>query len=225
MTPVVMLAVGCGAVLLGIVLALVAAGVMSGGKSGVSRSLSLVEVFTAAPESMQRELDPGFRERVLHPSTHWFAGIGRRLTPLDHNERMRAKLDAAGNPQGWTPERVTSAKAAGFVSGMVFALGLTLALGLGLMPPVVVTVGLPLAGYYAIDLYLYQKKHDRAESVQRDLTDSIDLLAISVEAGLGFDATLAHVAKNTKGPLAEEFSRVLQEMQIGMGRSEALRAR
>lgn len=224
MSPTLMLAAGCGAVFLGIVLALVAAGVMSGNRSGVSRSLHLLDAFTQAPESMQKELDPGFKERVLLPTTKWFGGMGRRLTPLDHNDRMRQKLDAAGNPGGWTPERVTSTKAAGFVAGLVFALVVTLLLGLAMMHAVGATVGLALAGYYGVDLFLYQKKHDRSESMRKDIADAIDLLTISVEAGLGFDAALAHVAKNTKGPLAEEFARVLQEMQIGMGRSEALRA-
>jgi tight adherence protein C len=56
------------------------------------------------------------------------------------------------------------------------------------------------------------------------LPDAIDLLTISVEAGLGFDAALSQVARNTEGPLAGEFFRVLQEMQIGKGRSDALRA-
>ncbi len=60
--------------------------------------------------------------------------------------------------------------------------------------------------------------------MQRALPDALDLLTISVEAGLGFDAALAQVARNTEGPLAEELARVLQEMQIGLGRSRALRA-
>jgi tight adherence protein C len=88
----------------------------------------------------------------------------------------------------------------------------------------VLTVAASLLGYYAIDLWLYQKAHDRKAAIQLELADSIDLLTISVEAGLGFDAALAHVARNTGGPLSEEFARVLQEMQIGMARSEALRA-
>jgi tight adherence protein C len=60
--------------------------------------------------------------------------------------------------------------------------------------------------------------------MQRALPDAIDLLTISVESGLGFDAAVAQVARNTEGPLAEEFARMLQEMQIGRGRSDALRS-
>ena len=60
--------------------------------------------------------------------------------------------------------------------------------------------------------------------MQRALPDALDLLTISVEAGLGFDAALMHVARNTSGPLAQELSRLLQEMQIGVGRAEAMRA-
>ena len=73
-------------------------------------------------------------------------------------------------------------------------------------------------------MYLYQRTYDRSNRMQRELPDAIDLLTISVESGLGFDAALQQVAHNTEGPLADEFSRVLREMQIGSSRSEALRA-
>ncbi len=81
-----------------------------------------------------------------------------------------------------------------------------------------------MAGYNGPDLFLYQKAYDRTDKLQRGLPDALDLLTISVESGLGFDAALSHVAKNTEGPLSEEFNRVLQEMQIGRGRSEAMRS-
>ena len=60
--------------------------------------------------------------------------------------------------------------------------------------------------------------------MQRALPDAIDLMTISVESGLGFDAAVQQVATNTDGPLAEEFARVLREMQIGRGRSDGLRS-
>src|SRR4028119_1024384 len=98
MDPTLMLAIGTGPIFGGTVRDLIAAGVMSGATSGVARSLHLLEAFTNAPASMKAELDPGFRERVLDPTAHWFARIGRKLTPLDHADRIRTKLDAAGNP-------------------------------------------------------------------------------------------------------------------------------
>jgi tight adherence protein C len=85
-------------------------------------------------------------------------------------------------------------------------------------------VGLALLGWWTPDLTLYQVGYNRTEQIRRELPDSLDLLTISVEAGLGFDAALSQVARNTEGPLAEEFFRVLQEMQIGVGRADAMRA-
>jgi len=215
---------GTVAVFAAIVLGLVAAGVMSGQQSGVGRSLQVLEAFTAAPQAIKQEIDPDFKDRVLVPTVRWFARLGRRLTPADHQDRMRQKLDAAGNPSGWTADQLTSMKAVGFVAGLALSLLVVLLVDPPVLLAVVIGVGLSLAGYYAVDFWLYQKAHDRANTMRRELADSIDLLTISVEAGLGFDAALANVAKNTEGPLADEFGRMLQEMQIGKGRGEALRA-
>ena len=92
------------------------------------------------------------------------------------------------------------------------------------MTKILVVVGVTVAGFFAPAMYLYQRTYDRSNRIQRELPDAIDLLTISVESGLGFDAALQQVAHNTEGPLADEFSRVLREMQIGSSRSEALRA-
>ena len=72
-------------------------------------------------------------------------------------------------------------------------------------------------GFFLPDLLLINKAQHRSEQIQKALPDSIDLLTISVESGLAFDAALAQVARNTDGPLAEEFTRVLKEIQIGSG--------
>ena len=96
--------------------------------------------------------------------------------------------------------------------------------GLGLAPMLAVCMVASLAGFFAPNMYLYQVGYDRTQKIQRAVPDALDLLTISVESGLGFDAALSQVARNTDGPLAEEFARVLQEMQIGLGRGPALRA-
>ncbi len=95
--------------------------------------------------------------------------------------------------------------------------------GLSVTIKILLVVGGLVVGYLAPNLYLYQKAYDRSARLVRELPDAIDLMTISVESGLGFDAAVQQVAKNTEGPLAEEFSRMLREMQIGAGRAEALR--
>ena len=150
--------------------------------------------------------------------------MGRRLTGADAAERVRRKLDFAGNPRDWSVDRVVSGKVIGAIALAVVGLALSLVLGVGLPLRLLMTLGGLVLGFFVPDLYLYQATYDRSQKMERELPDAIDLLTISVEAGLGFDAALQQVARNTEGPLGEEFSRVLREMQIGQGRSGALRA-
>ncbi len=218
------LAAGLLGVFGGIFLALTAIGVFTNEASGVSKSLSVLQAFSSAPADMRQELEPSFEERVLAPLLNRTLNIGRKLTPSDHNERIRHKLEVAGNPAGWTVDRVTSLKFVGFIAALVLGLVATTVMGFGFLPTLGGVMLLSVAGYMAPNMYLYQLGYDRTQKIERALPDAIDLLTISVESGLGFDAALAQVARNTDGPLAEEFSRVLQEMQIGMGRAAALRA-
>jgi tight adherence protein C len=192
-------------------------------ESGVTRSLAVLEAMTNAPKELNKELDKPFGERVLAPLQERAVGLGRRISGADTAERIRRKLDLAGNPPGWTVDRVLSGKVTGAVVGLIGGLVFQLMLSSPTWK-IVVVIGVTVIGFFAPNLYLYQRAHERAERLQRDLPDAIDLLTISVESGLGFDAAVQQVARNTEGPLAEEFSRVLREMQIGQGRADALRA-
>jgi tight adherence protein C len=205
-------------------LALAASAVRNAAPStGVARSLELIEAMTTAPTELKADLDKSFGERVLIPLQNRFAGLGRRLSGADSSERIRRKLDLAGNPPGWTVDRVMSGKVVGAIGGLAGGLLFSFMLSSPMMKLLVV-VGVTVAGFFAPSMYLYQRTYDRSKRMQRELPDAIDLLTISVESGLGFDAALQQVAYNTDGPLADEFSRVLREMQIGSSRSEALRA-
>jgi tight adherence protein C len=152
-----------------------------------------------------------------------FTTIGNRLTPEDRVRRLRRRLNFAGNPTGWTSDRILGLKSLGAATG--FALGFTIPFLLGISPRIIVLIMILTVtlGWSGPTIWIFQKGYDRSETVLHELPDAIDLLTISVEAGLTFDAALAQVAHNTHGPLAEEFSRVLQEMQIGTGRVDALK--
>lgn len=209
-----------------VVAAIVLVGMAVGPPSevGVTRSLAVLEAMDNAPQELTAELDRPFGERVLEPLQARALNLGRRFSGADSAERVRRKLDFAGNPRDWSVDRVVSGKVIGAVTLAVVGLALSLVLGTGLpMRILLVLAGLVL-GFFVPNIYLYQKTYDRSQRIQRDLPDAIDLLTISVEAGLGFDAALQQVSRNTEGPLAEEFARVLREMQIGQGRSAALRA-
>jgi tight adherence protein C len=220
----VLLVAGLGALFAAIVVAFTTIGVLTSERAQVGRSLAAVRAINSAPESMRREADPGFGDRVVTPALGRLTGFGRKLTPGAQAETIRHRLELAGSPPRWDTDRVLAFKALGLLGFAVFGLLVALLLGLGVLPVIGIVLVLGAVGYFAPDLWLYQRAYDRAEQIQRTLPDALDLLTISVEAGLGFDAALAQVARNTQGPLAEEFFRVLQEMQIGLGRAEAFRA-
>ena len=213
---------GVGLVLLAIIL-VGSAFSSSAQAGGITRSLAVLEAMTQAPKELTQDLDRSFADRVLQPLQQRALGVGRRITGADTADRIRSKLDLAGNPPGWTVDRVVSGKVLGAVLGLVLGFVFSLMLP-SLMIKLVVIIAVTVVGFFSPNLYLYQKAHDRSRRLQRDLPDAIDLLTISVESGLGFDAAVQQVARNTDGPLAEELSRVLREMQIGQSRSDALRA-
>lgn len=220
-----LLAAGLVLLFVAIMLAVVASGVLTPPKSGVARSLEAVEAIHAPRRDLRvRELERPFGERVLDPLSARFTAIGRRFTPEERVVRIRRRLDLAGNPAGWDADRVLGLKA---LAGLVGALlGLVLPPLLGFSPLITVlgVVGGCALGWVAPSLWIYQKAYDRSQRVRRELPDALDLLTISVESGLAFDAGLAQVARRTSGPLAQEFFRVLQEMQFGTGRGHAMRA-
>jgi tight adherence protein C len=199
-------------------------GSMTGQSRGVARSLEMLESLGGAPSELTADLEKPFGERVLDPLLKRFQNLGRRVSGADQEDRIREKLDRAGNPPGWTVDRVLSGRILGAIVGVGGAVYFWLLLGLSL-PKGVGAVGLGLlVGFQGPVIWLYNTATKREKELQKSLADAIDLMTISVEAGLGFDAALQQVARNTDGPLAGEFQRVLQEVQIGRSRSDALRA-
>jgi len=224
MEPTLILVIGIVGIFAAIMLSLTAVGVFDNEARGVGKSLAVLDAYSAAPPEMRKELDPSFNDRVLSPLLDRTLAVGKKLTPSDHAERIRTRLEIAGNPPGWTVDRVTSMKFLGFAGALIVSLVMSMLFGFGFAPMLAVVVLASVAGYMAPNMYLYQVGYDRTQKMQKAMPDALDLLTISVESGLGFDAALSHVARNTEGPLAEEFARVLQEMQIGLGRGAALRA-
>src|SRR4051794_33883279 len=135
----VLLTIGIAGIFAAIFLSLTAVGVFTNEATGVSRSLAVMEAFSTAPEVLKEELAPSFQNRVVVPLLDRLVGLGRRLTPSDYAERILQKLNVAGNPPGWTVERVMSLKVLGIGAGLVGGVALGLMLGKG-------TVSVPMCG-------------------------------------------------------------------------------
>jgi len=222
----ILLVLGAAFVIIALVLVSVAVGSTASGRAlgGVDRSVALIEALSGAPTELAKDLDEPFADRIMAPLQARAAKLARRMSGADAPERIRHRLDLAGNPEGWTVERVQAGKVIGVIAMFLISVALTSLIGVSLTIQILLVATATTVGWFGPNLYLYQKVYDRSARMQRELPDAIDLMTISVESGLAFDAAVQQVAKNTEGPLADEFSRVLREMQIGQGRAEALRA-
>jgi tight adherence protein C len=210
--------------LVGALVAVLAAfGMLSSTRSDVARSLAALGAMSSAP-AVRGEAGPRWPARLALPVMSWLARTGHVLSPAGQTARIRRRLDLAGNPSGFDVERVLALKTLALAGGGLLGFVLPMVLGEDLLVAVGGLILGLLAGFQLPNVALYQAAYNRTEKLQADLPDSLDLLTISVEAGLSFDAALAEVARNTTGPLAGEFFRVLQEMQIGVGRGTAIRS-
>ena len=163
-------------------------------------------------------------ERLIFPFTAKVISSITRHTPLDLYRRVNRLIELAGNPPSLTAERIVAFKIVFGIVGVVVGILVAPLLPFTGFAVPVVTVGVfALAGYTFPSAGLAARASKRQKEIRKALPDTMDLLTISVEAGLGFDAALAQVVKNVPGPLSEEIARMLQEMQIGVTRAEALR--
>ncbi|MGF1664242.1 MAG: type II secretion system F family protein [Kineosporiaceae bacterium] len=170
------------------------------------------------------ELDQPFRIRALDPVLAVVVRLGRFLTPAGQVRRLDRRLALAGHPEQWSVDRVLSLQVLlALVAGALgVLLGLVLGIG-GARTALLAGFGLVI-GWLGPAAQVSRLASGRSTAILRDLPDALDLLTISVEAGLGFDAALAYVARHDQGPVGREFARVLQEMQLGTSRANALRA-
>jgi tight adherence protein C len=187
------------------------------------RTLRGVEGAALAGGAREQQLAVPTFGRVLIPAMEGFGKTARRLSPVGAYERIEKELVLAGNPPNWDAERVFAFKLVMplIAGGLVFLLVMFTDLS-GLLKFLAVVL-FAAAGWYAPEWIVRSRAKERQHAIQLALADSLDLMSITVEAGLAFDAALSRVARNVKGPLGQELYRVVQEIQLGKSRADALR--
>jgi tight adherence protein C len=162
-----------------------------------------------------------FRERVVTPTVQRLATLALRLNPKATADMVGTKLLAAGLSGRITPTQFLALKAAlgigAVIASLLLAAATTPVAGI-LLAPVLGGTGFLLPG-----LGLGFAIRSRRERIRAELPDALDILAVSVEAGLGLDGAVAKLTENMEGALVEEFALTLGEMRIGESRHDALK--
>jgi tight adherence protein C len=218
--PIVIAAVAAIAILL-IVLSL------GSGSSVDPVQARLTQLGTMQAKNLEElELQQPFVERTLRPLAARLSGSVSRVTSSSFTETTEKRLALAGNPGDMRVADWLGIKAIGAIVGAIlffFLFVILNILGFPLFVNFIMVVIGGIFGFVIPEFWLGRKVRARQHAILLMIPDALDLLTISVRAGLGFDAALGKVVEKLQGPLTDEFRRALAEVRVGKARREALR--
>ena len=173
-------------------------------------------------DTFRATLDDSFAARVVGASGGAAEAVIRRLTPSTWHANLVTKIRLAGLEATLAPGVVYTGKAIGLVAGAALFGGAAAAAGVpGGVVALMLVFGIVL-GFMAPNVILSRRAEQRQGDIRRSLPEALDLMAITVQAGVGLEQAVAVVTERLKGPLGEEFNRFLNEVQLGFSRREAL---
>jgi tight adherence protein C len=172
----------------------------------------------------EMELQQPFTERTLRPFANRLSGSVSRFASSSFSATTEKRLAMAGNPGDLRVADWLGIKAiSSVVFAILFFLVFTFLLGTGAVLGLLLGLAGILFGYIAPEFWLGRRVRARQHAILLQIPDALDLLTISVRAGLGFDAALGKVVEKLIGPLTDEFRRALAEVRMGKARRDALR--
>ncbi|GAP17762.1 type II secretion system F family protein [Levilinea saccharolytica] len=171
------------------------------------------------------ELSQPFSERVIFPVARRLGEIAIRFTPQNALQSLARKLELAGSPARLDPTMILAMQ---FIAMAIFGglVALVFTVGATKWPLgriILASLAFGLLGFFFPQLWLSSKIAKRQKDIRKAMPDALDLLTICVEAGLGFDAAMSKVSEKWETDLSLAFARVIQEIQLGKLRREALR--
>jgi tight adherence protein C len=207
-------AIGCGAW---------AASTTLESREGTKRSLRAMDDYQLA-DVREQEMLESIGARVFAPVSRGLVELTRRLTPVGYAENVKRKIVLAGSPPGYEVDRFLILKLLGFSSGLLWIVLAVEFFSKNHLFAILLVLFTWGVCFFGPDVVLDGRITRRREEIERRLPDTLDLLVISVEAGLGFEQALERTSAAVPGPLSEESRRMLQETRMGASRADALRA-
>jgi tight adherence protein C len=192
-------------------------------RSGARRSLRAIDEYQLV-DARDEQMRQPIGARVFAPAGKAATDLARRLTPVGYVDGVRRKIVLAGNPPGYEVDRFLTLKLLGVASVLVWIVLAAMFMSEHAALAILVVILASGVCIFGPDIALDGKIKRRRDEIERRLPDTLDLLVISVEAGLGFEQALERTAAAVPGPLSEESRRMLQETRMGASRADALRA-
>jgi tight adherence protein C len=171
------------------------------------------------------ELSQPFTERVILPMMKSFGNLSARFTPQKLLEDTSHKLEMAGNPGNIDASVFLASRffVAVLFMGLLFLISVVSPNPWPLSRVILVLIVFGVLGFFFPQLWLQSRINTRQHNIRKAMPDALDLLTICVEAGLGFDAAMSHVAEKWQNDLSMAFLRTIREIQLGKTRRDALR--
>jgi tight adherence protein C len=170
----------------------------------------------------ETEVLPSFSDRVLVPILKRIANMIKRISPRGVVKSTSYKLELAGILEVLGTNVYFTVKFLLPIGFLIIYVLLIVFFDFSMIINLLLLIPIPLS-YFFPDIYLRSKISSRQDEIRRSLPNALDMLTITVEAGMGFNAALSRIASNLKGPLGEELGKMLKEMNVGVPRREAFR--
>jgi tight adherence protein C len=212
-----------GGAALGIMMIVLA---LAGGRAVDPVQTRLTQLGTMQARNLEElELQEPFLDRTLRPLIKRLSGTVAKFASASFADRTEKRLALAGNPGDLRTSDWLGIKAvAAVVFAVIFFLLFGVLMGMQFVMAILMAAAGVMVGYIAPEFWLGRKVKARQKAIVLSIPDALDLLTISVRAGLGFDAALNKVVEKMKGPLVDEFRRALAEVRVGKARRDALRS-
>lgn len=183
-----------------------------------------LKIFAAPAEKAGGLIEGTLTDRIIKPFIKNANGFINRVTPKNYFEQMEKRLKEAGSPMNVSAGGVIFAQIGLMAAAAVSILYVWAAFRPSILKILIVILLMTGMIYIFPKLYLKQKIQQRQKEIEKSLPDVIDLLTVSIEAGLSFDGAMAKLVEKMSGVLVQEFAVVLKEMRVGVAKRDAFKS-
>ena len=201
------------------------AGVLRGRPKGPGKAADYLRALDAPEEPLdgyQQKLQEPALKRLLRPLSSAAGMKVGAITPRAQLDRIHSQIVEAGLGGTIRAEEMAALQVILVAGAGLIGTVITLLVQPRMAFAVICVIGMPVFALMASQSILSRKVEERKEAIRSDMPDALDLMAIAVEAGTGFEGAIGVVCANFLTPLGEELSRTLKEMELGLSRREAL---